>query len=570
MADNNILCDDVIYSEEYVDFIVDYNRESNYELIGSVMECTQYVDDQLAVIYKPFTESEFLVNMMGYRYLPQCYGFLGTEALQETGILRLREQPFFDLYGTGVLIGIIDSGIDFMHEAFIWEDNTSKIVSAWNQEDREGTPPEGFLYGSEYTREDINTAIRMNQDGTYDSNVNSLANDSEHGTTIAGAAAGRIIEEEDFSGAAPLSELVVVKLKEAKNIYRDYYRIADGANAYQENDIMLGIRYLINVSLREQKPIVICIGVGTNQGDHNGTGPLCEYINDLATTAGIYFCVAAGNETGKAHHFRGRELGQNEYQDVEIYTGENSKGFILELWGGAANRFAVEIKPPIGAFSSRIQARFNEKRSLEFLLNDSVVEVSSEIVELSTGDELMFLRFIDPAPGIWVIRVFQETELPGSFDMWLPMEQFLSSRTVFLEPEPEVTICEPGNTTNVITFSGSDIYGDVLYINSSRGYTRGGRIKPDITAPAVSVFTTRSTTRINRYGEVTGTSMAAAIGAGAVALIAEWSLENIPTSSIGAKNYLIRGADREGLSVPDRSWGWGRLNIYQTFIRVGE
>lgn len=573
-------CEEAIYSEAYIDYIVDYNinTEAFRQLFENV--CVQYINSSEASIYEPYSGTDFLVNRRGYRALPKCYGILDNEALQETGILRLRRQPFFNLQGQGVLMAIIDTGINFRHPAFVREDNTTKIVAAWNQADRSGEPPEGIAYGTEYSSEDINNALQEesgneltesiltgNNSGMGITGVNSLIIDSEHGTSIAAIAAGREVEEADFSGAAPLSELVVVKLKEAKQVYRDYYRISNNATVFQENDIMMAITYVLSIARRLRRPVVICIAIGTNQGDHNGQGPLSEYLNLITLNPGVYVCTAAGNETGRGHHFRSTALTFNEYQDVDIYVGGNSKGFTTELWGGAATLFAVSVKPPVGEFTGLIEARFNEKRSFNFLLNNTVMEISAEIIEGSSGDELLFFRFINPVEGLWTIRVYQKSSQPGIFDMWLPMENFLDSVTVFLSPDPDITICEPGNTTNVITFSGCSSTGKSLYVNSSRGFTRGGRVKPDITAPAIEVYTAVG---LGGFGGVTGTSMAVGIGSGAVALIAEWSLRNTPVNNTTAKKYLIRGADREGLVVPDTSWGWGRLDVYSSFVSIGE
>lgn len=562
-------CEEAVYSENYVDYIADYNI--NTEAFRQRFEnvCVQYINDSEAAVYEPYQGAEFLVNTRGYRALPKCYGILDNEALQETGILRLRRQPFFNLLGQGVLVAVIDTGINIRHPAFVREDNTTKIVAAWNQADRSGTPPDGIIYGTEYTREDINNVLANDTliAGDILTGPESLSAGSEHGTSIAAIAAGREVEEADFTGAAPLAELVVVKLKETKQIYREYYRISDSATVFQENDVMMGITYVLNVARRLRRPIVICLGIGTNQGDHNGQGPLSEYLNIIALNPGVYVCTAAGNETGRGHHFRSPVLSYNEYQDVDIYVGGNSDGFVTELWGGAATLFAVAVKPPIGEFTGLIEARFNEKRSFNFLLNNTVMEISAEILEGSSGDELLFFRFLNPVEGLWTIRVYQKSTQPGIFDMWLPMENFLDSVTVFLSPDPDVTICEPGNTTNVITFSGCSSTGKSLYVNSSRGYTRSGRVKPDITAPAIEIYTA---TGFGGFGGVTGTSMAAGIGSGAVALIAEWSMRNTPVNNTTAKKYLIRGADREGLVIPDTSWGWGRLDLYSSFISIGE
>lgn len=572
--DNNISeCERVIYSEDYFDIILDYRIIESCESGSCYAGCIQAVSNNYIIAYTSVQTYDYLLERGGYRSVPRCYGLLDTQALEETGVLKLRRQPFINLYGQNVLFGMLDCGIDYRSDAFVWQDGTTKIVEAWNQEDESGPPPPGLAYGTRYTAEDINEALRGNADYSY---INSLIDENGHGTSMAAVAVGNANPEEDFSGIAPLAEIVVVKLKQAKQFFRDLYRIKDSADAFTESDIMLGIRYLVDVAKRLRRPIVICLGFGTNQGDHNGTGPLAEYLNSISSLSGIYVCTAAGNETGFRHHFRGKTLAKGEYQDVEILvsqdgTAKENKGFTTELWADAATFFSVRIKPPIGEFSGIVDARSSQIRKFDFRLSASRAEVFSEIVEKSTGDQLVHITIIDPAPGIWTIRVIQDSDSPGRYDMWLPMEDFLWTETSFIESDPDVTICEPGNTQNIITFGASSVDGSRIYVNSSRGYTRNGRIKPDLTAPGEEIFTVvPGPDGRSRYEFRTGTSLASAIGGGILALFAEWSNPNVPTNSVAAKQYLVRGADTEGLNVPNKSWGWGRIDIYGTFVQISE
>ncbi len=561
------VCEEAVYSEDYTDLIIDYAKGLDYDLTQFPGACIQNVGSRQTVLYVPGYARDYLFTNLGYRFIPKCYGFLSTDALEETGVLALRRQPFLSLYGQGVLIGIVDDGINFRNEAFIWEDGRSKIVYAWNQTDRSGTPPEGIVYGSEYTREMINDAI-LNGSTDASVGINSLVDESGHGTQMAAAAGGRVLPEEDFSGAAPHAELVVVKLKRAKQYYRDYYRITDDAAAFQENDIILAVDYLVRISEMLGRPIVICLGLGTNQGDHNGNGFLGEFMNTFAVSQGVYMCTATGNEGTRAHHMRSRVLNEDEYQDIEINVAGPGRGFTMELWGSTSSSFAVQIKPPIGEFSGLIEARFNEKRRLDFQLNNSIVYVSAELVERSTGDELIFFRFVNPAEGVWTVRVISQGPLAGIYDAWLPLEQFNEVPVRFLMPDPDITICEPGNAINVITWAGTDISGDSIYLYSGRGFTRNGRVKPDITAPAEGVYTALSARSIRQFGPVSGTSMACALGGGITALIAEWSLRGQTNNTVSARNLIIRGADSEGISVPDRSFGYGRVDIYNSFLEL--
>ena len=92
------------------------------------------------------------------------------------------------------MIGIIDTGIDYTHPAFTYEDRTTKIYALWDQTIRDGEKPEGFLYGTEYTAEQINQALAAEDSLTV---VPSVDEDG-HGTFIAGAAAGRSITKKIF------------------------------------------------------------------------------------------------------------------------------------------------------------------------------------------------------------------------------------------------------------------------------------------------------------------------------------------------------------------------------------
>lgn len=123
-----------------------------------------------------------------------------------------------------------------------------------------------FLYGKEYRKEQIDEALAS----TDPLSLVPVTDDSGHGTFLAGIAAGRTEEDADFTGAAPSCSLGIVKLHPAKQYLRDYYQIPASATAYQSNDIMTAVTYLRFLAYRHQMPLVICLGLGTNQGSHDG------------------------------------------------------------------------------------------------------------------------------------------------------------------------------------------------------------------------------------------------------------------------------------------------------------
>ena len=184
------------------------------------------------------------------------------------------------------------------------------------------------------------------------------------------------------------------------------------------------------------------------------------------------------------------------------------------------------------------------------------------LVEPGSGEELIFFRFIAPTPGVWTIQVNVTGSIGRSdFHIWLPLTEFLQSDTYFLRPSPYTTLTEPSNVREVITTTAYNDENNSFWLESGRGYTRMGKIKPDICSPGVNISTT--------LGKRTGSSMAAALLAGAAALFMEWAVveqNQLRAESRELKNYLIRGADRSpGESYPNREWGNGRLDITGVF-----
>ena len=227
------------------------------------------------------------------------------------------------------------------------ESGNSRILAIWDQTIQDGVAPEGFYYGTEYKRDDINRAIKS--DNPYD--IVPSRDTNRHGSKIASVAAGsKIASGYTFLGAAPNCDIVVVKLKEAKKLLKDYYFIPNNVSAYEETDIMLALKYVESFAITFRRAVVICLGVGTNTGDHRGSSFLAGYMNSVALKRSRAIVVWGGNEGNAAHHFNGRLFnnpdGGINYKDVEIRVGENCEGFFLEFWGGIPDIFNIIIRSP--------------------------------------------------------------------------------------------------------------------------------------------------------------------------------------------------------------------------------
>ena len=565
-------------SEEIADFIVRYSPravDSLYELAQT--RCVNLVSQEYAIVHAPLSGVLPLsFTQHTYSAIPKLYGLQDTTALEATGILPVFSQPNLMSTGQGILIGMIDTGIDYTNPLFQNPDGTSRILRLWDQTIESENTPEavaGFqpFYGTVYSQEDLNRALASEQPLELVPSTDT----SGHGTFLAGVAAGRQIQSPTtFSGAAPDAALAVVRLKPAKQYLREFFAVPPDADAYQENDIMAAAAFLLGVAGQSQMPLVLCLGVGTSQGSHSGISPLAMQLQALSGTRGFACVTGAGNETGFRHHYFGNLSPDQEYEDVELRVADSTSGFSMELWADVSELYTVGFVSPSGEVIERIPMTVGQETTISFQLDATRILISYQITESSSGRFLAFLRFTGPAPGIWHIRVYPTLFVAGQFHIWLPMQGFLTEDTGFLRPDPDITITDPGNAPLLLTVSTYNHVTGSLYIHSSRGFTATGQIKPDFAAPGVEVQGPGIPPGTSRLSRQTGSSVATAITAGAVACLFSWGFtqgNDTTLTSISVKSILIRGAERkEAFRYPNRQWGYGTLNLYQAFLLMRE
>ncbi len=559
-------CRDAILSNDYVDYIWKADAKPPDEMnLMPYGVCAQYISPSFSVYY--VSREELFGNRtslpVGDYALSRCYTQVNTESLESTRILQVQNQPALQLRGNGVIIGFVDSGIALEQEVFRRANGRTRMLELWDQTDQSGRAPNGFQYGSVYTSEEIDHLLQEDSENLPGQDENG------HGTKVASIAAGSELAGEDFLGAAPEAELAVVKLKQAKPFIRQMQRIPLDSIAYEEADIMLAVHYLDLLAQREGKPLVICIALGSNAGGHTGETALSLYLNYVCRKVGRAVAVAAGNEGNKGHHYYGRVPRDQEYTEVELRVGADEGGFQVNLWGNAPDLFSVEVIAPSGEKIPRFVARNLARQRYDFVFENTILDIQYELSEVFSGDQRLLLAFTDPTPGIWIIRVYAEGNLENSFHMWLPITGFISDETYFLRSDPDTTITEPGNAEGILTFAGFDARNSSIWYDSGRGYTRNGRIQPDLAAPAVEVSAVDLRGNINT---LTGTSAAAALGAGACALLMEWGIVrgNVPAmDNVTIQRYLIRGAERLNIfDYPNKTWGYGSLDLYGTFRAI--
>ena len=549
-----------ILSEKYADIILPIYSDflEEYAEWGA-----QIFNSYYGMIHYPLEEElypDFYEYGFFYNTVPKLYTLLDSISLDVSGITSVQTQPVLNLKGANVLLGFIDTGIDYTHPAFRKTDGSSRIYGLWDQTLQEGTPPFDLEYGSAYNNGDLNAALASENPLS----VIPSEDTNGHGTFLAGVAGGSTLPQSDFNGAAPESMLAVVKLKEAKQYLKSLFFATGDMPAYQSTDIMMGIRYLTLLAEELEKPLVLCFSLGTNQGPHTGVSPVDSMLAIADNYRGLHSIVAAGNEAGKAHHYYGSFSGDETSTDVEILVPENSSGFYVEFWSNPPEVFAVGFESPLGETVQKISPRISFSENISFILEDTKIFVSSEMFQTISGNQLIFIRFDNPTPGIWKIRIYTNIQGQGSFHLWLPITGLANPDITFIQPNPDTTLTAPSDSTSVITAAAYNAYNNSLFLNSSRGYTRNGQTKPDFAAPGVNVL---GPAPKNQFTTMSGTSASAAITAGGSALLVEWGMRRTPPrifNNTELKTLLIRGAKRTPERLyPNREWGYGTLDIYQ-------
>lgn len=562
-------CEEKVKSPEYRELLSDFTIVDTGVCCQIDDYCVVEVDSNISIIYfRPEENAPLDITLYPYYSLPKCFGLMQQEemqagqpfdslALSDAGIIQVQSDPLA-LTGRGVIMGVIDTGIRYTQDVFRDSNGDSRILSIWDQTlNEEGMVPEGFYYGTQYSRERINEALRAENPLEM---VPSWDTDG-HGTAMASVAAGSSLGGgRTFTGAAPDADIVVVKLREAKQYLRDYYLLPENATAYAETDVIMAVKYLERFASEQGRPVVICLGIGTNSGSHTGSSTLDRYLNTITAKRRRAVVACGGNEGAASHHFQGNSVPGP--QNIELRVGEGERGFILEVWSEGPNRNRISLQTPGGEVINGIGGRDRRTEEYSFIFDKTVITVDSILLEEASDRSLVLFRFDGPTPGVWTFTIEIDVALAESkYNIWLPIEEFLGGDTYFLRPEPDITLTAPSMAEGVITINAYNDMDGGFYEKSGRGFTADRRIKPEFAAPGVNVSTS--------LGKRTGSSLAAAVASGAAAQLLQWAVVdgNFPLiSGRELKYYLALGAVRDNnIQYPNREWGLGKINVLHTF-----
>lgn len=484
------------------------------------------------------------------------FSSIGQEGLED----NQQKKQSFPLLGKDVLIGIVDSGIDYENPDFRNADGTTRILALWDQTLQNGKPPQGYHIGTEFTSEQINEALRMEvREERY--RIVPSRDTSGHGTAVAGIAAGngRGSKNGKYRGAAPEAGLLIVKMGGA------------GETGFpRTTQLMRGVDYIVRKAEELKKPVAINISFGNTYGSHDGTSLLERYLNTVSERWKNVICVGSGNEGTTAGHAAG-EYRKGMMTEVQLAVQQREKSFSLQIWKSYVDEVAITIVDPSGNHSGRLEEKegtqriqIGETELLVYYGEPKPYSIRQEIyISFQPRNEFV-------TAGVWKIQMMPGQVVDKLWQMWLPVQNALNIGTAFLKPDSYTTLTIPSTASLVITVAAYNAltfsYADFSGRGPAQIYEGENANKPDLAAPGVRVM---APVAGGGYAEFTGTSFATPFVTGSAALLMEWGIVkgNDPyLYGEKVKAYLRRGARQiPGYERwPNGELGYGRLCLSES------
>ncbi len=466
----------------------------------------------------------------------------------------------YNLFGKGVIVAVIDSGIDYSHPDFRNEDGTTRLLGLWDQTIA-GNPPEGYRSGTYYSRDVINEALKT-RDMAQRLSIVPSTDLSGHGTHVAGIAAGNGRASNGRNrGVASQSELLVVKIGSSV-----------GDSFPKTTQLMEAIDFVVKTAIRENKPLAINLSFGNNYGSHDGSSLLESYISEVANRWKLNIVIGTGNEGSAAKHAKGMLTSTPVpvTEIIELAVGEFENTFNLQIWKNFYDQFDIVIVSPGGTRVGPIPERLGTQ---DFFIGKTQIYLYYGQPLPYNSQQEIYIEFLPRTDyiesGIWRIELVPRKIVVGNYDLWLPSGGVLSPETKFLRPSEETTLTIPSTALRAISVGAYNAYTDGLAFFSGRGYPRGGTsVKPDIVAPGVDII---SAAPGGGYNTQSGTSMATPFVTGSVALMMEWGIVNGNDPYMYGekmKAYLIAGTRKLSFAreYPNPIFGFGALCLRDTFM----
>ena len=560
--------------KNYISFVVAYDGNIKKEIDDINDASIFFIDDNFAILsikLQNYMETIRSIKSIIYIELNGIYT-LSESPVEDSKAPIFHRNPSLNLRGSGVVVAIVDTGIDYLNNEFMREDETTRILRIWDQTIDSGKTPDGFISGSEYTEEDINKAIQAQKQGQNPYDIVPSKDDYGHGTKMAGIVGARGINRE-IVGVAPDCEFIIIKLQEASKEYVDFYYAKGDKAKYRNKDIIMALKYLYELSFTLNKPMIIYLPLGSNLGDHAGASILERYVDTKISGRNSLFVVTStGNQGNTDTHTSGEIKSNGDSQIIELNCGKEQQGLVLQIYAQRPSKIKLGILSPSGERFENTNPRktkhilINDAPTWKFIYEGTTVQVTYDSPDEFTGDDKFVIKMEGITEGVWRFILTGNNIVDGKYYAWILQRELLAENTRFLNPSPYTTLTIPGTAKTIINTSYYNQNNGAIVSESGRGYTMKDYIQPIITAGGINAITTKP-----GGGTITmsGASVAGAILAGCCALIIQWAVVDGNDPQMYATKlqaYIIRGArKREGDTYPNRQWGYGILDMQEIF-----
>ncbi len=540
------------------------------EYRGDFLDIPEEIQGELVVL-----NANYLTGFLNKRYidvlseiptiiymdLSSSMSYIGSAVLNSICALNISTmEAGYSVTGEGTLLAVIDSGIDYMHEDFRNNDNTTRILYLWDQT-LIGTPPEGFKKGIEFTKSDIDEALSMPTKEESLQRVPSI-DAIGHGTAMTGIAAGNgRTSDGQHKGLATNTKLIIVKAGSSN----------PNITMPRDTDIMQGIKYVLMKAQELNAPVCILLGTGTNKGAHNGKSAIEQYIDQMSVVWKNNIIVGTGNQANKDSHIQGK-LSQGEHKKIQLIVAPNQLYYMCSIWKNFLDDIELIVQSPRGESTQVLSIRVPNR---VFVFGDSQLFVSFSQPTLDEYNQKILILFegipnIGIEQGLWTIMLRGTNIVQGSYYIWGSIVE--NTQTRFLTSSLSTTLTIPSTASNITSVAGFNPTTSQIAAFSGRGFTKDERLKPDISAPAVGIVTTSNDPNVT-YESVTGTSAAAAFVAGAYLLCMEYERRISGDWTLYGgelKVYMLRTARRPQLNAPypNPQWGYGILCIEEMLNEI--
>lgn len=489
----------------------------------------------------------------------------GLYACDTAGILPMKTNPYLHLDGTGVIIGFVDTGIDYLNEEFQTADGKTRIIALWDQSIQSDTANTHTI-GKVFTSDNINEALALKAKGGDPYSIVPSKDDIGHGTNMAGIAAASG-KESELLGVANNCTIAMVKVLPSENYKITFEKNGIfGVPAYNSSEFVAAIEFLKNLGQEKNKDIIIALGMGSTENSHSGSGLTARYLDKVSALPRVSVICGTGNEGSSEGHIRKVVSNSGDTSVLELIVPRIIYDYRMRIWINQANKMSINIISPSGTDSHFITSKPRKIQQVNFFKENSTVLVNFYIPEDITGLNLIEINFDNIKPGIWKFQLRGDYITDGVYNVWLPAKVSLPSGTKLLSPTPYTTLTVAATSQNPIVVGYYNYDNNSMVAASGKGYTSNNIIKPDFVAPGINIYAPKVGGGITT---VSGSSVATSITAGASALFLQWGNvkgNDSPVNTQKLKSYLISGAKRlPSKTYPNEEFGYGFLDLNNSF-----